>query len=126
LSHFFEVDAIPWHFVEQAGPVLQVHPRVTCANGWSGNGFLEFGFPFFPNRQHRFCDNFEVVAHETGHLIMKSMVGTMPDDEKSLQHRAHEEAAADLIALVTTAALRLRHRPRAHPDRRLPLTATIS
>jgi len=101
-SHFFEVDAIPWHFVEQAGPVLQVHPRVTCANGWSGNGFLEFGFPFFPNRQHRFCDNFEVVAHETGHLIMKSMVGTMPDDEKSLQHRAHEEAAADLIALVTT------------------------
>jgi hypothetical protein len=101
-SHFFEVAAIPWHFTAQAGPVLQVHPRVTCANGWSGNGFLEFGFPFFPNRRHRFCENFEVVAHETGHLIMKSMVGTMPDDEKSLQHRAHEEAAADLIALVTT------------------------
>ena len=101
-KHFFRVDAIPWHFVREAGPILQVHPRVRCANGWSGNGFLEFGFPFFPNRQHRFCENFEVVAHETGHLIMKSMVGTMPDDEKSLQHRAHEEAAADLIALVTT------------------------
>ena len=101
-SHFFEVETIPWHFVAQAGPILQVHPRVRCANGWSGNGFLEFGFPFFPNRRHRFCENFEVVAHETGHLIMKSMVGTMPDDEKSLQHRAHEEAAADLIALVTT------------------------
>jgi hypothetical protein len=82
--------------------VLQVHPRVKCANGWSGNGFLEFGFPFFPNRRYRFCENFEVVAHETGHLIMKAMVGTAPDDEKSLQHRAHEEAAADLIALVTT------------------------
>jgi len=101
-SHFFGVDTIRWHFIEQAGPILQVHPRVSCANGWSGNGFLEFGFPFFPNRQHRFCENFEVVAHETGHLIMKSIVGTMPDDEKSLQHRAHEEAAADLIALVTT------------------------
>jgi hypothetical protein len=100
--HFFGVDTIPWHFVEQAGPILQVHPRVRCANGWSGNGFLEFGFPFFPRRRYRFCENFEVVAHETGHLIMKSMVGTMPDDEKSLQHRAHEEAAADLIALVTT------------------------
>jgi len=99
-SHFFEVETIPWHFVAQAGPILQVHPRVRCAHGWSGNGFLEFGFPFFPNRRHRFCENFEVVAHETGHLIMKSMVGTMPDDEKSLQHRAHEEAAADLIALV--------------------------
>jgi len=100
--HFFKVDAIPWHFTRDAGPVLQVHPRVQCANGWSGNGFLEFGFPFFPDRRYRFCENFEVVAHETGHLIMKSMVGTMPDDEKSLQHRAHEEAAADLIALVTT------------------------
>lgn len=101
-SHFFQVDAIPWHFTREAGPVLQVHPRVACANGWSGSGFLEFGFPFFPNHQHRFCENFEVVAHETGHLIMKTMVGTRPDDEKSLQHRAHEEAAADLIALVTT------------------------
>jgi hypothetical protein len=101
-SHLFKVDAIPWHFTREAGPVLQAHPRVQCANGWSGNGFLEFGFPFFPDRRYRFCENFEVVAHETGHLIMKSMVGTMPDDEKSLQHRAHEEAAADLIALVTT------------------------
>lgn len=101
-GHFFGVAAIPWHFLAQAGSVLQVHPRVSCANGWSGNGFLEFGFPFFPSRRHRFCENFEVVAHETGHLIMKSRVGTMPDDEKSLQHRAHEEAAADLIALVTT------------------------
>jgi len=100
--HFFKVDVIPWHFTREAGPVLQVHPRVKCANGWSGNGFLEFGFPFFPERRYRFCENFEVVAHETGHLIMKSMVGTMPDDEKSLQHRAHEEGAADLIALVTT------------------------
>jgi hypothetical protein len=101
-SHFFEVETIPWHFTREAGPVLQAHPRVKCANAWSGNGFLEFGFPHFPSRRYRFCENFEVVAHETGHLIMKSMVGTMLDDEKSLQHRAHEEAAADLIALVTT------------------------
>ena len=82
--------------------MLQVHPRVECANGWSGNGFLEFGFPYFPGRRFRFCENLEVVAHETGHLVMKAVVGTMPDDEKSLQHRAHEEGAADLIALVTT------------------------
>jgi hypothetical protein len=31
---------------------------------------------------------------------MKAVVGTMPDDERPLQHRAHEEGAADLIALV--------------------------
>ena len=100
--HFFQLDTMAWHFTATAGPVLQVHPRVQCANGWSGNGFLEFGFPHFPNRRYRFCENLEVVAHETGHLIMKAVVGTMSDDEKSLQYRAHEEAAADLIALVTT------------------------
>jgi hypothetical protein len=99
--HFFGLDRIVWHFTSKVRPTLQVHPRVECANAWSGDGFLEFGFPRFPDRRNRFCHNLEVVAHETGHLIMKAVVGTMPDDEKSLQHRAHEEAAADLIALVT-------------------------
>ena len=42
-----------------------------------------------------------MVAHETGHLLLKATIGTMPDDEKSLQHRAHEEGGADLVALIT-------------------------
>ena len=100
--HFLQRDRIEWHFARTEGPILQAHPRARSANAWSGNGFVEFGFPHFPDRRYRFCENFEVVAHETGHLIMKSAIGTMPDDEKSLQHRAHEEGAADLVALVTT------------------------
>lgn len=100
--HFLERERIDWFFAKTAGPTLQAHPRVLCANGWSGAGFVEFGFPRFPDRRYRFCENFEVVAHETGHLILKSVIGTMPDDEKSLQYRAHEEAAADLVALIAT------------------------
>lgn len=94
---------VPWHFRGTFGPSLEVIPRVRSNNAWSGDGYLEFGYPDYPDpgeRQHPFCTNFEVVAHETGHLILKSVIGTMPDDEKSLMHRAHEEAAADLVAVL--------------------------
>jgi hypothetical protein len=95
---------IPWHFRKTFGPSLEVIPLVSSDNAWSGDGYLEFGYPFYPDAEERktpFCLNFEVVAHETGHLILKSLIGTMPDDEKSLMHRAHEEAGADLVALLS-------------------------
>jgi hypothetical protein len=100
-QHFLQ-RRITWHFAGSAGPVLQVHPRVKSENAWSGEGFLEFGYPHGPafSLTDPFGENLEVIAHEPGHLIMKAVVGTMPDDERPLQHRAHEEAAADLIALV--------------------------
>jgi hypothetical protein len=100
-QHFLQLDRpLAWHF---AGTVLQVHPRVESNNAWSGDGFLEFGFPDWDeNTRDPFCENFEVIGHETGHLILKSVIGTMPNDEKSLQHRAHEEGAADLVALIAT------------------------
>jgi hypothetical protein len=99
-QHFLQ-RPVTWHFAERVGPVLQVHPRVGTRNAWSGDGYLEFGYPEWDWAVgNPFAENLEVIAHETGHLIMKAVIGTMPDDEKSLQHRAHEEAAADLIALV--------------------------
>jgi hypothetical protein len=100
-QHFLQ-RPVRWHFAPAAGPVLQVHPRVLSENAWSGDGFLEFGFAHGPqfSLTDPFGENLEVIAHETGHLIMKAVIGTMPDDEKPLQHRAHEEAAADLVAMV--------------------------
>ncbi|HEV8615201.1 MAG TPA: hypothetical protein VGU22_06880 [Methylomirabilota bacterium] len=98
--HYFE-RPLPWDFASTARPQLELIPHIRSYNAWSGGGALEFGYPDYPDRLDRpFCENFEVVAHETGHLIMKSVIGTMPEDEKSLQHRAHEEAAADLVAMV--------------------------
>lgn len=99
--HYLE-RPLRWDFADTARPRLELIPHIRSYNAWSGDGALEFGYPDFPERlTNPFCENFEVVAHETGHLIMKSVIGTMPDDEKSLQHRAHEEAAADLIALLS-------------------------
>jgi hypothetical protein len=99
--HYLE-RPLPWHFRKTFGPSLELIPRVKSYNSWSGDGYLEFGFPDYPDSQGAdpFSENFDAVAHETGHLIMKSVVGTMPDDEKSMQYRAHEEAAADLVAVV--------------------------
>ena len=92
---------VSWHFLATAGPILQVHPRIGTRNAWSGDGYLELGYPDWDwSEGNPFSENLEVIAHETGHLVMKSVLGTLPDDERSLQHRAHEEAAADLIALV--------------------------
>ena len=99
-QHFLQ-RPVSWHFAATAGPVLQVHPRVGTANAWSGDGYLEFGYPDWDwTTSDPFAENLEVIAHETGHLIMKAVIGTLPDDERSLHHRAHEEAAADLVALV--------------------------
>lgn len=89
-----------WYFQKPNGPLLEVIPTVNFNNAHSYPGYLEFGYPDFPRRSHPFCENFDSVAHETGHLIMKSVMGNPPDDEKSLQYRAHEEAAADLIAML--------------------------
>jgi hypothetical protein len=99
-QHFLQ-RRVDWHFAARLGPILQVHPQIGTANAWSGDGYLEFGYPDWDwTTSNPFAENLEVIAHETGHLIMKSVVGTLPDDERSLHHRAHEEAAADLIALV--------------------------
>jgi hypothetical protein len=99
--HYLE-RPVRWDFATAARPRLELIPHIRSYNAWSGDGALEFGYPDYPDRvTNPFCENFEVVAHETGHLIMRSVIGTMPDDQKSLQHRAHEEAAADLIAMFS-------------------------
>jgi len=99
-QHFLQ-RRLSWHFAAKAGPVLQVHPRIGTRNAWSGDGYLEFGYPDWDwSEGNAFSENLEVIAHETGHLVMKAVLGTLPDDERTLQHRAHEEGAADLVALV--------------------------
>jgi len=97
---------ITWFFKNRERPRLEIIPRAETDNAWSGEGFLEFGY-LLPRRKGRrnrrpawLCENFDVIAHETGHLILKSVIGNPPAATKTLEYRAHEEGAADLVALV--------------------------
>lgn len=91
---------IKWHF---GGKTLELIPRVKSVNAWVGEGFMEFGYDRYPNPGYQarpYAASFDAVAHETGHLLMKGLLGNPPFDERSIQYRAHEEAAADLVTMV--------------------------
>jgi len=97
---------IVWFFPRREASPPGDHPRVETDNAWSGEGFLEFGYLLPGARRRRrprpewLCENFDVVAHEAGHLILKSVIGNPTAAKKTLEYRAHEEGAADLVALV--------------------------
>jgi len=88
---------LPWYFHRKYSR-LEVIPRMNeYKSAWSRPGYLECGF----GDLGPLCENFDVVAHETGHTIIRGTIG-FPAGRRSLKYRAHEEAAADLIAIVSS------------------------
>jgi hypothetical protein len=92
---------VRWYFADTYDH-LEVIPRIGSSNAWSGEGFLEFGFRDFPLNTDAYCESFDTVTHEAGHLIFKSVVGNPVEDKKTIEYRAHEEACADLASVVTS------------------------
>ncbi len=87
---------LPWHF-RKAYPRLELIPRAQTYNAWSGDGYLELGFI---TDSKPYCENFDAVAHEMGHLIGWSLVGR--PKRRSMTYRANDEACADLVAIVSS------------------------
>jgi hypothetical protein len=81
---------------------LEIIPRVTALgdNAWSGEWYIELGFAERDPRQP-YCENLDVIAHEMGHIILKHVIGPTPDGQLAFERRAHDEAGADLVSLVT-------------------------
>lgn len=98
-EHYFG-RRLPWFFKDRHYPRLELIPRAVTNNAWSSEGYLEFGVLRSARRTDWLCENFDVIAHETGHLILKSVIGDPTNAKKTLEYRAHEEGAADLVAVV--------------------------
>ena len=81
---------------------LEIIPRVTAIgdNAWSGEWYIELGFAG-RNPRRPYCENLDVIAHEVGHIVLKHVIGPTPKGRLAFERRAHDEAGADLVSLVT-------------------------
>ena len=91
---------MPWHFADDY-PRLELIPHVEWNNAHCGYGFIEAGDarPGAPDPLP-FCLNFDVLAHELGHALLYSLLGTPPSRQASAEYLAFHESAADCVAMV--------------------------
>jgi len=95
---------LEWHFESDFGR-LEMIPLIEWDNAQSGYGFLEFGFGRTPggtiDHTRPYCENFDVLAHELGHSIIFSEVGTPsgPTDD-AIDYGGMHESAGDLVAII--------------------------
>jgi len=91
---------VRWFFAEDYKR-LEVIPSVGWENGQAGYGYIELGFALSKSREQRpFSMNFDVLAHEMGHIILASEVG-IPTNSDPTQYAGFQEAASDIIALIS-------------------------
>lgn len=92
---------IDWHFARDFDRLELVLERNVEENAYMGYGFLETGFHRASNGDiHPFSLNFDIVAHEVGHLIIDSMVGVPDPQTTDAEYFGFHESAADLTALI--------------------------
>ncbi|MCI0548995.1 MAG: hypothetical protein L0027_17160 [Candidatus Rokubacteria bacterium] len=99
-THYLGRPFGPWFF-RDTHDKLELVPHILSTNAWSGQGFVEFGYRT-RELEGPLCEEFDIVAHEAGHQILKTLYGSFSDERKTLAFRAHEEACADLVALIAS------------------------
>jgi hypothetical protein len=94
---------IPWHF-EPRLERLEIALLPAYPNAQAGFGFLELGSYFLEDDERvPFTLNFDIIAHEVGHLIIAAEVGLPTAETAEGEYYGFHEAAADLVALVASA-----------------------
>ncbi|MEM7173156.1 MAG: hypothetical protein AAF530_23535 [Pseudomonadota bacterium] len=92
---------VPWHF-EPFQSRLEIVPWVDWKNAQFGWGFMESGYGLDDRGEKRpFCLNFDVMAHETGHSLVFSIVGFPELFELTAEYRGFHESASDMVALIS-------------------------
>jgi hypothetical protein len=101
-ERYFE-RAIRWHFRKDY-PSLEISLLDGLDNAAGGYGFLEIGAgPPASGELQAFSLNMDVIAHETGHLIIYAEVGLPQPDMADGEYFGFHESAADLVALLSVA-----------------------
>jgi hypothetical protein len=92
---------IDWNF-RHLLPRLELVPYVEWENAHAGFGFIETGYESDEyGRRQLHCLNFDVLAHELGHLLVYAAVGTPAPAMTTAEYLGFHESAADLVALVS-------------------------
>jgi hypothetical protein len=91
--------AIPWHFAA-AYTRLEISILPDLDNAHAGYGYLEIGAHHDDEAVQPYGLNFDVVAHETGHLIIYSLVGVPRPAAAAGEYFGFHESAADMAALI--------------------------
>jgi hypothetical protein len=88
------------HFADDYDQLeLSILPELD--NAYAGYGFIEVGGQRSEGSYRPFSLNFDVIAHELGHLIIYGEVG-LPPRRASGEYFGFHESAADLVALVSS------------------------
>lgn len=94
-------ETLRWHFESSERRRLELVPLVQWDNAHSGFGFIETGFAEMEGVDRQpFCLNFDVLAHEFGHSLVYSLLGTPPPGRATAAYHAFHESAADCVAMV--------------------------
>jgi hypothetical protein len=90
---------IAWHFASDFKR-LEVLAETSLDNAQAGYGFMEVGAHHDKDGLVTpFALNFDVIAHELGHLIIYGTIG-VPVDAIEGEYFGFHECAADLVALI--------------------------
>ena len=93
---------VEWHFAEDYDR-LELIPHLDWDNAQSGYGFIETGFGFDEEYgEHPFALNFDILSHELGHSFVFAVVGTPPAEQVSAEYLGFQEAASDIVTLIST------------------------
>jgi hypothetical protein len=91
---------IEWHFANDYRR-LEIAILPGLNNAYAGYGFMEVGAHRFPDGTHApYALNFDVMAHELGHLVIYSTVGIPTPATDQGEYHGFQESAADMSALV--------------------------
>jgi len=90
-----------WHFA-MTHPRLELIPHVAWDNAHFGWGFMECGEGADDQGEKRpYALNFDVLAHETGHGIVFSLVGVPTPETLTTAYRGFHESASDCVAMLS-------------------------